>query len=206
MNLSKSLYTKGIQCPKSLWLKKYKPSVLTPPDESAQAIFETGNIVGNLACTLFPDGKEVSYTKDFDEMISTTKEFLEEGISNIYEATFNFDGILIMVDILNITDNTINIYEVKSSAEVKDIYIHDVSIKYYVLKNALEPMGYKINSTNVVHINSEYTRGDELDINQLFKIVDVTSQVQALQKDIPNTLSKFSEILSEKELELNIDI
>ncbi len=55
MNLSKSLYTKGIQCPKALWFKKYKPSVLTPPDEQAQAIFETGNIVGDLACQLFPD-------------------------------------------------------------------------------------------------------------------------------------------------------
>jgi len=59
MNLSKSLYTKGIQCPKALWFKKYKPSVLTPPDEQAQTIFETGNIVENLACKLFPDGKEV---------------------------------------------------------------------------------------------------------------------------------------------------
>ena len=49
MTFSKSLYTKGIQCPKALWLKKYKPSVLTPPDESAQAIFDTGNIVGDFS-------------------------------------------------------------------------------------------------------------------------------------------------------------
>ncbi|MGM0520297.1 MAG: hypothetical protein ACQERD_11725 [Campylobacterota bacterium] len=62
MNLSKSLYTKGIQCPKALWLKKYKSSVLTPPDEQAGAIFETGNIVGDLACELFSDGREVPYT------------------------------------------------------------------------------------------------------------------------------------------------
>ena len=59
MNLSKSLYIKGIQCPKALWLKKYKPSVLTPPDESAQAVFETGKIVGYLACKHFLDGKKV---------------------------------------------------------------------------------------------------------------------------------------------------
>ena len=59
MNLSKSLYTKGIQCPKSLWLKKYKPSVLTQPVEQAQAISDTGNIVGDFACQLFPHGKEV---------------------------------------------------------------------------------------------------------------------------------------------------
>ncbi|WP_419768919.1 hypothetical protein [Arcobacter sp.] len=77
--LSKSLYTKGIQCPKALWLKKYKPSVLTPPDEQAQAIFETGNIVGNLAYQLFPRGREVPYTTNYDEMINITKEWIEEG-------------------------------------------------------------------------------------------------------------------------------
>lgn len=63
MNLSKSLYTRAIQCPKSLWLKKYKKEVLTPSDESAQAVFETGNVVGDLACKLFSRGKEVPYSK-----------------------------------------------------------------------------------------------------------------------------------------------
>lgn len=53
MNLSKSLYTKGIQCPRALWLKKYKPNVLKPPDESAQAISDARNIVGDFACKLF---------------------------------------------------------------------------------------------------------------------------------------------------------
>ena len=40
MTLSKSLYTKSIQCLKALWLKKYKTSVRTPPDEQAQAILK----------------------------------------------------------------------------------------------------------------------------------------------------------------------
>ena len=66
MTLSKSLYTRAIQCPKSLWLKKYKPEVLTPPDASAKAVFETGNAVGELACQLFPHGKEVPFTRDYD--------------------------------------------------------------------------------------------------------------------------------------------
>jgi len=48
MILSKSLYARVIQFPKALWLKKYKPSVLTPPDASIQAVFETGNAVGGM--------------------------------------------------------------------------------------------------------------------------------------------------------------
>jgi hypothetical protein len=202
MNLSKSLYTKGIQCPKALWLKKYKPSVLTPPDEAALAIFETGNIVGDLACQLFPDGKEVPYTTNYDEMIYTTKEWLKEGVSNIYEATFNFDGILIMVDILKVEDDGVSIYEVKSSTEVKDIYLHDVSIQYYVLEN----LGFSIKSASVVHINNEYVRGESLELDKLFKIVDVTSVVQKLQSNIPIILKEFETYLDDKVNEPDIDI
>ena len=202
MNLSKSLYTKGIQCPKALWLKKYKPSVLTPPDESALAVFETGNIVGDFACQLFPHGKEVPYSKNYDEMIATTKQWLDEKVETIYEATFNFFGILIMVDILTIQNNEVSIYEVKSSTEVKDIYLHDVSIQYYVLKN----LGFKIKSANVIHINNEYIRGNDLDINQLFKIVDVTNEVISMQSNIPNILKEFETYLEDRENEPNIDI
>ena len=102
MNLSKSLYTKDIQCSKALWLKKYKSSVLIPSDESAQAIFDTGNIVGDFTCQIFPNGKEVTYSKTYNEMITATKELIKEGLETIYEATFNFSGILIMIDILTI--------------------------------------------------------------------------------------------------------
>ena len=202
MLLSKSLYTKGIQCSKALWLKKYNPKVLTPPDETALAVFETGNRVGDLACQLFPHGKEVPYSKNYDEMIITTKQWLDEKVENIYEATFNFSGILVMVDILTIKNDEISIYEVKSSTEVKDIYLHDVSIQYYVLKN----LGFKVKSANVIHINNEYIRGEELDINQLFKIVDVTNEVVSMQSNIPTILKDIEIYLENKENEPNIDI
>jgi len=44
MNISKSLYTRAIQCP-----KKYKSEVLTPADISTSAVFEIGNIVGEVS-------------------------------------------------------------------------------------------------------------------------------------------------------------
>ena len=68
LNLSKSLYVKGLQCKKALWLKKYKPEVLTPPSNHLQAVFETGNEVGDLACKLFPKGKEVPYKSNKIEL------------------------------------------------------------------------------------------------------------------------------------------
>jgi len=202
MNLSKSLYTRAIQCPKSLWLKKYKTEVLTPPDASAQAVFETGNAVGELACQLFPEGKEVPFTRNYDEMIAITKEYIAEGVENIYEATFNYNGILVMVDILHVDAEGVSIYEVKSSTSVKDIYLHDVSIQYYVLSN----LGFNIKSSNVVHIDNAYVRGDELALDELFSVVDVSDEVMVMQDNIPDILEGFENYLDDKDNEPNIDI
>lgn len=203
MKLSKSLYTKAIQCPKSLWLKKYNKEVLTPPDATALARFETGNVVGELACNLFPNGREVIFNpNDFDGMVKTTKQWMAEGLEYIYEATFLYDGILVLVDVLKVTPDGLEIYEVKSSSSVKDIYLHDVSIQLYVLKQ----LGYAVTSSNVVHIDNAYIRDDELDLNELFKIVDVSDEVNALQVDIPKRLEEFEEYLADSNNEPNIDI
>ncbi len=52
----------------------------------------------------------MSYSKNYDEMIATKKQWLDDGVENIYEATFNFFGILVMVDILIIFNGEISIY------------------------------------------------------------------------------------------------
>ena len=202
MKLSKSLYTKGIQCKKALWLKKYKPEVLMPPDASAQAVFDTGNLVGELACELFPNGKEVEFTREYNEMISQTAQYLKDGVKNIYEATFNYDGILVMVDVLQVDADGVSIFEVKSSTSVKDIYLHDVSIQQYVLTN----LGFNVKSANVVHINNAYVRGDELELSELFTTVDVTQESLDLQSKIPEILKEFEDSLRDREFEPEIEI
>ena len=202
MNLSKSLYTKGIQCPKALWLKKYNTAVLTEPDETALNRFETGNEIGELACELFPNGVEIPYTKNFDEMIEYTSKYIEDGIKYIYEATFRFNGIIVMVDILSVSKDGVSLYEVKSSTSVKDIYLHDAAIQYYVLQN----LGYTIKTANIIHINSAYVRNNTLDLDKFFTVANVTPDVVKMQASIPSVITEFSSVLSDKINEPNIDI
>jgi hypothetical protein len=210
-NLSKSLYTKGLQCTKSLWLKKYKKEVLTPPGDQALSVFKTGDEVGDLACDLFPNGKEIPFNKDnIDGMITLTKQYLEEGVKDIYEATFKFDGVLVMVDILHINDDgSVEIYEVKSSTwndkkKLNNIqkYIDDAAIQYYVLNGC----GFDIKKTSIVLLNTDYIRGSELEIDKLFSIVDVTENVLALQETIPLRLQTFQDVLEDSENEPDVDI
>jgi hypothetical protein len=54
--LSKSTFMYGCQCPKRLYLHKFKPELRNPTDEQQESIFATGTDVGLLARELFPDG------------------------------------------------------------------------------------------------------------------------------------------------------
>ena len=133
-----------------------------------QTVFETGDLVGGLACELFPNGKEISYEgTTFDEKIALTKKWMDEGVENIYEATFKYENITVMVDVLHKTPSgSWEIYEVKSSTwnekkTFKDIqkYIDDASIQYYVLKGC----GLNISKTSITLLNSRYVYQDSLD-------------------------------------------
>lgn len=202
--LSKSLYTKGLQCQKALWLKKYNKDALTPPNAATMARFKEGNVVGDLACDLFPGGREIPFIGTFfSEKLSLTKKWIDEGLDDIYEATFKYDDVLVMVDIFHKkSDGSFEIYEVKSSTEVKEVYEHDASIQYYVLNG----LGYNISNVYITILDTDYIRGDELDIQQLFTHKKVTNEALALQDDIPTTLSKFKAMLTDTVNEPYIEI
>ena len=178
-NISKSLYCSGVQCPKMLWLKKHCPELF---DESVmdQAVLDTGSEVGDLAMGLFGDYTEVPYNRDLSEMIRETERLISEGKRIITEASFSFEGLFCSVDILiNRGGGEVELYEVKSSTSVHDIYLHDVAFQMYVL----ERLGYSVTKACLVHINREYVRGAELELDQLFAVEDLTETVRAMQQE-----------------------
>ena len=97
--LSKSKYTRGLNCQKSLWLYVHKKDEQVI-SESTQAIFARGTNVGELAQQYFPNGK-MAVLENYPGYASAkrTQEFIEQGVDTIYEATFIFDNTLVAVDI-----------------------------------------------------------------------------------------------------------
>lgn len=182
MNLSKSRYCKGIQCPKILWMDKYMPEKAS--DINNEAIFETGNKVGDLAMGYFGEFTEVSYQDDKSEMVAQTKEFIDSGVENICEASFIFDGLYCAVDILHKNGDGWDIVEVKSSTGIHDIYFHDMAFQYYVLNNC----GLNIKGIYNLHINSQYIRYGELNLKKFFTLENCTSKVISLQYELPNNI------------------
>jgi|SaaInlV_120m_DNA_4_1040238.scaffolds.fasta_scaffold02450_2 hypothetical protein len=200
MLLSKSQYIRGLQCHKSLWLYKNRRDLLQPASEQTESLFATGNTVGDYAKQVFPNGVEIEFTADdFDAMILKTRQLIDQGIDTIYEATFKQKGIFAMADILHKTPDGWDMYEVKASTSVKAYHIDDAAIQWFALSNII-----KINKVFIMHINNQYTRQGDLDINQLFHCEDITDEVLSLQAEISNKLSAMANMLDGEEPDIEI--
>ena len=196
MRLSKSKYCLLWQCPKLLWLDTCHRELKTE-DPSRDERMVTGNEVGDLAMRLFGDYTEVTVLKedgspDLSAMIEKTRQCIENGTENICEASFSYNGLYCAVDILRKEGSGYAIYEVKSSTHEAEIYGVDIAYQKYVLEHC----GLTVTGTYLVCINSEYTRGKELDIRQLFRIADMTEWVNPEMPLIPSRLKLAGETLS----------
>ena len=200
-NLSKSLYLRGLKCHKSLWLYRNRPELRTEPDASQQALFDQGHEVGLFAQQLFPAGETIKYEgSSFDEKIEKTRNLIEAGVQTIYEATFKYENVIVMVDILHKGRNGWELYEVKASTSVKDVHEQDVSIQYYVVSGS----GLSLNSASLIHINNQYIRYGELNLQELFSIVDLTEVAFRNQEMVEEQLFLMRAALNNDEP--NIDI
>jgi hypothetical protein len=95
-----------------------------------------------------------------------------------------------MADILVKNGNAWDIYEVKASTHTKEYYKNDTAIQWYALSKAIS-----LNRAYVVHINNQYIRDGELNIQELFTIDDITDIVLEKQDDIKPQLLEMEEML-----------
>lgn len=201
MNISKSLYCNYVQCKKMIWLLKYKKEEYV--ETKKESIMENGNEVGDLARKYFGSYSLVKFDEVLINMIMDTKKLLKENKKVICEASFKFENLFASIDILKNDEDGVSIYEVKSSTEVKDIYIDDASFQSYILRK----LGFKVKSVNIMHLNGNYELDKELDLTKLFNIVDITDISLSKEKEIEQNVKEINKILeSDKEPNIDLDI
>ena len=150
--LSKSSYCKCVQCKKILWLDKYKEEEKII--KASENILNNGTKVGELARGLFGKYINIPYNIDLSIMVQDTKKAIEDKVNIITEASFNYNNNFCSVDILKNSSDGLEIYEVKSSTHIDEIYIDDASYQYYVLSS----LGYNVKKVNIMYINSQYIK------------------------------------------------
>ena len=188
--LSKSKYCQCVQCKKILWLSKNKPEAAT--DDDKEVLFKNGRKVGELAKGLFGPYEDIPFSINLTPMIEKTNELLQNKPNIITEASFSYDNNFCSVDILKNDKEGVEIYEVKSSTGVKDIYIDDVSYQYYVLSN----LGLNVKKVAIVYINNKYIREGELDLGQLFKIEDVTDKAIKKEEELRFNIDQINKFMN----------
>ena len=193
MYLSKSKYCMGVVCKKKLWLDKYKSEVKEKIDN--ENVLQNGTEVGEIAKNLFGEYKDVLFDTNLNNMIESTNNYLKEKNVIITEASFNYNNNFCSVDILKKNNDKYEIYEVKSSTEVSDIYKDDISYQFYVLSN----LGLNVTRACIVHLNSDYVRHGELELDKLFKIEDLTDLVLSKQQEVKDNIEEFNNYMKSLE-------
>ena len=193
MNLSKTRYTRGIQCPKMLWMDAHMPEKF---DDSVlnEAILESGDNVGDLAMGYFGPFVEVSFDpRDFEGTARRTRALLADGARGICEATFCHEGDVCMVDILRVEPDGLHLVEVKSSTRVHDVYYHDMAFQYDLLRRC----GYEVKSVSLMHIDNSYVFDGKLDLARLFRVEDCTERVVSLAANVRERAAYLKAVASE---------
>lgn len=188
--LSKSKFLSGVQCLKRLYLEIHYPGLATPPDASMQAILDMGTEIGRLAQQYFPGGVLVKAGfRQREAAVAETAALVHNpSIPSIFEGAFEYDGVLVRVDVLERVQRreegtpSWRLIEVKSSSRVKDVHLDDLAIQSQVVQGT----GLRLDATCLMHINTEYLyQGGEVDLEALFSIKDVSEAV-TLRRELVN--------------------
>ena len=191
MYLTKSKYCDAVQCKKMLWLSENNPEV--GKEVANSSILDNGVEVGNVAKDLLGSHINIEFDSNLNNMIKATKKALENKNIVITEASFKYNNNFCSVDLLKKSNDVYEIYEVKSSTELKDVYIDDISYQYYVLKK----LGFKVSNCFIVYVNNKYIRKGELELDKLFNVEDVTIDVYEKQDYVEKSIESINKYMDQ---------
>ena len=141
-----------------------------------RAKFQRGTDVGVLAHEVFPGGIDMSPNSpsQFPKKAQETWDNLSNPSVNVmYEAVFQYNDTLIMLDILVRDGDRWIAVEVKSSLRLSDTYYNDAALQYYVLKGC----GVPLSDFRLMYLNGDYVKNGPIDVQQLFKMESVMEYV-----------------------------
>ena len=123
-----------------------------------------------------------------------SKEFLEtylirasENESIVWQKSFSDQHYTLRSDALvyKPKSDSYDLYEIKSGTSVKRENYYDVAYQYLIISKK-----HKIDRLFILHLNKNYIRENELDIEQLFIAVDITEKVLEISNEVKIARSK----------------
>ena len=186
--LSKSRLISAWQCPKRLHLEKHHPE-LAEVSAQTESNFAIGHLVGDISQQLYgtPDSVEIAFDKRMGLMVTKTRELIEGGANfPIFEATFQFENVLVRADVMIPDGEGWRVIEVKASTSVKDYHVLDCAIQDWVLRNS----GIDVTSISLAHINNQFVYAGDGNYDGLLVEHDLTDEVRTLEPTVLDLVVK----------------
>lgn len=189
--LSKSRVMSGLQCERRLWLESYHREWLKV-DASAQARFDAGHEVGDIARELFGPGTLIGHVHELERAITETACLIaaRQGTA-LFEAAFRHGGVLVRADVLRLVAGGYDLIEVKASTAVKDYQLDDCAIQAWVIEKA----GVALRRIHLAHIDSSFVYQGHGDYRGLLVAEDATDAVRDRMRQVPGWVERLKGVL-----------
>lgn len=172
--LSKSRVMAHRQCAKRLWLQTYRGDLAD--ETGAQAAFDFGDQIGDVARQQYPDGHLIEHGDLTEDLTATRACLSARPRKPLFEATFAYRNTLVRADLLLPMRTGYRLVEVKASTSVKPHYLEDVAIQAWVMKNA----NVRVRRLELAHVDNSFIYPGNADYSDLLRYVDVASEVGPL--------------------------
>ena len=185
------------RCLKKVWLEKRNSPVVEKNESTNKDEFI---LIHKLARKIKDNGTLIDYNSNPDIMVKQTEEKMSRN-EIIYRAMLKYDDIYVKYDILVRHNDKLDIYLIKDTVSIEEKYYHELALQYYALKQ----LGYQVGDIYIIYINNDYIRDDELEINNLFNVENVTDQAINLVDEVQQNIQLIKDTLKEtKEPDVNL--
>lgn len=183
MQLTKTDFIQYLNCPKSLWL------LLNAPDEYPHGEFSV------FLQKLAREGYEVErYVRQFFE----NAQGRVADFQRVFETE---DGLFARADALEVVDEGMVLYEIKSSTSVKTDAAHNHLKDACFQLICAERTGQQIDAVSLVHLNGEYVRTGDIVPEELLIFEDVTERVREIETETAAEIDEALALLRETKLD-----
>lgn len=199
--ISKSQFLNYLTCPKDAWFRIHKPDLKEfTISATLQNTFDQGYEAEAYAERLQIFSGMVEVKSRGAEAQAETQDLLTKKVPAIFQPTFVADGFIIRCDALkwDALNGKWDLYEIKSSSSRHDTgardHLSDAAFQAIVLERCGVPLGRVF----IVHLNSDYIRKGELDIESLFVQNDSTAKVGARRVTVAVEMEEAKKYLSQE--------
>lgn len=196
--MSKSEYMMFLKHPAWLWYKKHDKAKLPEVDANTQAMFDAGADFEAYAQQRFPEGEMLGFDnyQQYKSLPDRTRATLERGTETVFQARFEGEDLTCICDVVTrVDERTLDVYEVKSSTQVKDEHISDLGFQLLVLEKA----GWSVRNLSVIHVNKYYIRKGDIDPYGLTRVEEVTPRVAAVRDSTQESIDQARSVVSRSE-------